>query len=284
MKRSDPITLKLRLAGYEFRSPSLSMRTRLDYISSRINNPDTAFKIRSSDVIAGDRDKRGWDTDIHAVSAAKLRGGTIVPYNSTLLESTEFGREHIDLQIAGFRLPKEQGKRMSHATLIKLVTERVAGRASALPHHKDYNSFVIDVLSGAFPIIPNQTDLRNKELELIYKGLLVTSGPRPEIDDFFRNFNDDIIADEDRLFKLFLEGGFSDAIPMDTTILQKLVFAMAILSPFEQEIISRRYGIGQDTIDTQKAIANDHNLSSSAIRKYESNILLFFRRLNYDKK
>lgn len=252
-----------------FEKPLYSLRERHNFIFERMNNRNAESKIRSSDRDAGYRDFEGWNIDPRELKIEEIRQGTIIAPESDKWMSTTFGIDYLDLQIEGLD-PKREG--LSRTTLLEIIKERLVGRGSNLPIKRSRSSLDINILEGAVPIRSPQRDLRNTALATKYIR-----------DDFAGIFEEPAVVNEERLFELFSIGGFSDAIKGTTTPLQKLSLAIAILSPFEREIIRRRYGLDQGTVDTQKAIANDHNLSSSAVRKYESNVLLFFRRLNHDR-
>lgn len=267
-----PVAVKIGLVGLEYREKSLgglTLRDRANFILSRCNNPNPVDQTRALDREKGYHSMVPWDIDVHAVTTVPLRKGGKISPDSELWDSTDFGKNRLDLQLTFSGLfPKNE--RLFGPTKAALFRERLLGRGGPLPDFTD-----ISFLEGAVEMRSPQNYSKKYELKRQY----ITEYPRPVLS----GSDLPMVADEERMQELFHSGGFSDLISEPATTLQNVALAISILPAHSQDIISSLYGIDRNYIEAPGEIGKRLEYSGGEIRKYEKRILEFFNKLNSER-
>lgn len=258
-------TLQLRIRGIGYREQQLSLSDRLGIINKRLNNRNPIRQVRLDDTLSNYPFEQMRTIHHSNIDIIKLRRGALIPPDSALWISKEFGAGYLDLEISN--LPPKNDD-LTEAVLISLVKERLAGLITVIPLALDHDQLEIGILEGAIGIV-SQTSLRDKQLENIYtEGCAISS-----------KFDLPPILESD-IEHLLDDGWFNDTHQMDTSSpLQKFWAALAILSPLERDIISSRYKIGAE-FQTREALAVKHGATRERIAQREAKIMRYFRNLN----
>lgn len=258
-------TLRLRIRGIGYREHTLSLSDRLGIINKRLNNRGLLNGTRTGENVSENIFDRNHVSNITIV---KLKKGNVIVPDSKSWNSTELGRDYLDLEIAGLA---PTNKDLIQATLIELIKERLTGLNAHLPLASDLNQLDINVMVDPSEII-SQPSLRNKELETAYKTSLIL----PSVNALPS-------VSEEGLKSLLEEGGFNVCDNNEkSTPIHKLITALSILSPLERGIISNRFEIGAK-FQTRKQIGASLSVSREMIGQREARILRYFRNLNRER-